>query len=446
MPFGAAGGSGRILLSDPLTQARPANLLGAQSTGVPSTAVGATAVPRAELPLPGLMQPRLSGELTAARSGVGAVDTAGIGPAEVSFDSAARPLTPLRPVAVDVQGGARATPLTTPERVAAPADVIAASAEGEGGAEPPVFREATRVVDGRLADGAQQSATRTVTGADIAGMTAVMQRPGTGAGAVPEPRVNANRVGTTAAAAVDAVSEGVDGDVSLDFRAESRPLMSEAATAVAGLAQQPTRQMPLTAVATGGAEFAVTAPAAEPATRPALTAPVDTGALEMMDAPAEVAELSIETAVDDPNWSEALNYRLQWLAQRGVQSARIQLNPAELGPMDVTVDVVDDVATVQFRAEHGLTREALEQASPRLRELMMQAGFDRAELDISGGDSDQRQRHAASADGRSADQQAARDWRDDDSAGSTQPGAGPAVEPAASVADGPTPGGLNLYA
>ncbi|MBC7984066.1 MAG: flagellar hook-length control protein FliK, partial [Candidatus Obscuribacterales bacterium] len=46
-----------------------------------------------------------------------------------------------------------------------------------------------------------------------------------------------------------------------------------------------------------------------------------------------------------------------------------------LGPMEIQITVKDDRATVWFGASHAETRTALEQALPRLRELLQAQGL-----------------------------------------------------------------------
>lgn len=94
------------------------------------------------------------------------------------------------------------------------------------------------------------------------------------------------------------------------------------------------------------------------------------------------AQLEIDTPVQDDQWSQALAYRVQFMAQQGIQRAQVQLNPTELGPMEITIDVVDDVAQVKISAEHATTREAVEVAVPRLREMMAQSGFGETAVDL----------------------------------------------------------------
>lgn len=97
----------------------------------------------------------------------------------------------------------------------------------------------------------------------------------------------------------------------------------------------------------------------------------------------ETANLEIETPVRDAQWSQAFAYRVQFMATQGIQRAQVQLNPAELGPMEITIDLVDDVAQVQIIAEQAATKEAVEQAVPRLREMMAQSGFGETNVELS---------------------------------------------------------------
>lgn len=115
------------------------------------------------------------------------------------------------------------------------------------------------------------------------------------------------------------------------------------------------------------------------------SASAEQSAAVQQSAQAEAASLEIETPVRDAQWSQAMAYRVQWMAQQGVQRASVQLNPAELGPMEISVDLADDVAQVQIIAESEATREAVEQAMPRLREMMAQSGFGETAVEISSG-------------------------------------------------------------
>ena len=66
------------------------------------------------------------------------------------------------------------------------------------------------------------------------------------------------------------------------------------------------------------------------------------------------------------------------LASRNIQAAEIRLSPAELGPLQVRVSVNEGAVEVAFGASSALTREALELAMPRLKELLSESGLELA--------------------------------------------------------------------
>jgi flagellar hook-length control protein FliK len=66
-----------------------------------------------------------------------------------------------------------------------------------------------------------------------------------------------------------------------------------------------------------------------------------------------------------------------------LQGAEIRLNPAHLGPMEVRVQIQNDQASISFTAQHGLVREALEAAIPRLREMLGESGLQLNNVTVS---------------------------------------------------------------
>ena len=63
-----------------------------------------------------------------------------------------------------------------------------------------------------------------------------------------------------------------------------------------------------------------------------------------------------------------------WLRQ-GVTEARLSLNPAELGPVQISISLDGQAAQVRLGAEQALTRQALELALPGLASTLAEAGF-----------------------------------------------------------------------
>ncbi len=102
---------------------------------------------------------------------------------------------------------------------------------------------------------------------------------------------------------------------------------------------------------------------------------------------AAVADLQasdrLNPAVGTSAWNQALGDRIVWMASGGQQSASLTLNPPDLGPMQVVVNVTNDQATASFFAHQPEVRQALEAALPRLREMMQDAGIQLGQATVS---------------------------------------------------------------
>jgi flagellar hook-length control protein FliK len=91
----------------------------------------------------------------------------------------------------------------------------------------------------------------------------------------------------------------------------------------------------------------------------------------------------IEVPLQDPAWGEALNERVTIMAGKEITRAEIRMNPAELGPIRVQLSVDERGTSVSFTAQHAHTREAIEQALPRLRELFGEQGLSLGQTSVS---------------------------------------------------------------
>ncbi len=83
----------------------------------------------------------------------------------------------------------------------------------------------------------------------------------------------------------------------------------------------------------------------------------------------------IETSVADSAWGDRLGERVLLMAGSQLRNAEIRLTPAELGPLRVQVAVDEGTANITFHAQHAVTRDAIEQALPRLREMLVENGL-----------------------------------------------------------------------
>jgi flagellar hook-length control protein FliK len=100
--------------------------------------------------------------------------------------------------------------------------------------------------------------------------------------------------------------------------------------------------------------------------------------------PASVAaQQHLPEMVGSEEWAEAVAQRLTQLADSSHARASIRLNPPQLGPMQVEVHVDGDRAVVQLAVHHDATRDALEQAMPKLRAQLEDNGFTRIDVSVS---------------------------------------------------------------
>jgi hypothetical protein len=97
--------------------------------------------------------------------------------------------------------------------------------------------------------------------------------------------------------------------------------------------------------------------------------------------------MSLETNVQDPDWGDAMGQKIVWLTGRAIQSAEIHLNPADLGPIEVKINVQNEQASVTFHAQNSTVRDMLESNVHRLRDMMESNGVDLAEVSVGSEDS-----------------------------------------------------------
>ncbi|WP_370051413.1 flagellar hook-length control protein FliK [Neptunomonas sp.] len=107
-----------------------------------------------------------------------------------------------------------------------------------------------------------------------------------------------------------------------------------------------------------------------------------------------------------PGWSEAMSERVVWASKQGVQTATLQLDPPELGSLQVKLHITHDQVSVSFSSPHASVRDSVEQSMPRLKEMLEEQGLSLGESSVNdqGASSSDRDRDeqtgVASRDGR----------------------------------------------
>ncbi|PJE41788.1 MAG: flagellar hook-length control protein FliK [Pseudomonas sp.] len=88
-------------------------------------------------------------------------------------------------------------------------------------------------------------------------------------------------------------------------------------------------------------------------------------------------------AMQQGGWSEAVVDRVMVMSSQNLKSAEIQLDPAELGRLEVRISVNQDQSQVTFASPHAGVREALDSQMHRLRELFAQQGMNQPDVNVS---------------------------------------------------------------
>ncbi len=104
---------------------------------------------------------------------------------------------------------------------------------------------------------------------------------------------------------------------------------------------------------------------------------------EIRLAATDAASPRLAPAVGTTAWGQALGEKLVWMATGAQQTASLTLNPPNLGPLQIVVNVTNDQATASFFSGQPEVRHALESAFPRLREMMNDAGIQLGQATVS---------------------------------------------------------------
>lgn len=113
--------------------------------------------------------------------------------------------------------------------------------------------------------------------------------------------------------------------------------------------------------------------AAQQAATPGASATPSAGSAERPSVP-------LAQPLYSPGFAPELSASVSLLIQDGVHEAQLQLNPTDMGPVSINIQVDGQQAQVNFHAEHAATREVLERSLPDLAAALQNQG-----LTLSGG-------------------------------------------------------------
>jgi len=84
-----------------------------------------------------------------------------------------------------------------------------------------------------------------------------------------------------------------------------------------------------------------------------------------------------------PRWQQSFSERVVFLGQQQIKGASIQLNPPELGPLNINIKFDQQQISIMFTSAHGAVRDVIEEALPRLREMFEDNGLSLGDVNIS---------------------------------------------------------------
>ncbi|MFY0476490.1 flagellar hook-length control protein FliK [Achromobacter marplatensis] len=95
-------------------------------------------------------------------------------------------------------------------------------------------------------------------------------------------------------------------------------------------------------------------------------------------APVVPVVMQVATPVGGTHWGTELGQQVVMMsanARQGMQTAELRLDPPDLGPLRVSLNLADGVATASFVSAHASVRQAIETAIPQLQQALAQAGI-----------------------------------------------------------------------
>jgi flagellar hook-length control protein FliK len=117
---------------------------------------------------------------------------------------------------------------------------------------------------------------------------------------------------------------------------------------------------------------------------------VSAGAAEKT-ANAAPTSAGIPQQVGTPHWETGLGDKVVWMIGSQTQSAQLHLNPPNLGPLEIKLSMADGQASLSFVTQHAAVRDAIEAASPKLRDMMGESGISMGSVSVNVGSFSQQQ-------------------------------------------------------
>ncbi|MFJ4344804.1 flagellar hook-length control protein FliK [Pseudomonas sp. NPDC089401] len=111
--------------------------------------------------------------------------------------------------------------------------------------------------------------------------------------------------------------------------------------------------------------------------------------LTLADGGSDVAPALVASAVGSDEWQSDLGQQVLGMVRRGGRQVDVQLHPADLGPLSISLNVSESGVQAQFQSAHASVRAAVEQALPQLQSALATQGLTLGEASVNDGASRQ---------------------------------------------------------
>ncbi len=117
----------------------------------------------------------------------------------------------------------------------------------------------------------------------------------------------------------------------------------------------------------------------------AAMAPTTLAQLQQTQTEAMPQSNNINTYFGSAGWDKEISQKVVWMVGGAEQSATLTLNPPDLGPVQVVINVNNEYADTTFISDNADVRQALQNGVETLREMMKQSGIELGQTNVSAG-------------------------------------------------------------
>ncbi len=103
----------------------------------------------------------------------------------------------------------------------------------------------------------------------------------------------------------------------------------------------------------------------------------------------------IDSNINDHDaWGDELSSKMAWMVGRDIKVASLRVTPENLGPIEIRIQIKNELVDVHFNSSHSQVRESIEAAVPRLREMFNDQFMRLENVNISQHSFDEQQRRS----------------------------------------------------